>query len=49
MKNSAMLTIASYKEIQKAINRRQRNAKAINGTWNKKAVIAEIKKNAKNA
>ena len=44
MKNSAMLTIASYKEIQRKINRRQRNAKATNGTWSKKQVIENIKR-----
>ena len=46
MKNNALLKMATYTENAKKANALQRARKATNGTWSKKAVIAEIKKNA---
>ena len=44
MTNAALLKIATYTQNAKIADQRKRNAKATNGTWNKKQVIENIKK-----
>ena len=44
MTNTSLLKMATYTQNAKIADQRKRNAKAINGTWNKKQVIENIKK-----
>ena len=44
MKNNALLRMATYTQNVKIADQRKRSAKATNGTWNKRQVIENIKK-----
>ncbi len=44
MTNTALLKMATYTQNAKIAEQKKRNAKATNGTWSKKQVIENIKR-----